>query len=276
MDNRINLDTYAGQVFFSVVRIESKKNGESEPATGFIVSEKINEKSHMPLIITNKHVIEEADEVIFSFVKSDKQKPILGEEIKFKLTNPKSFFLNHPDSDVDLTALPLAPILKKLEEVNQIPFYIPIPNTPLIATRDDLSNFDTIEDIIFVGYPNGIYDKTNLTPVVRKGITATPISLPFNGKSIFLIDSMIFIGSSGSPVFVYNKGIFSDGKGNTSLGSSRLVFVGVVSEFHVSNQYLSEKDMAISTLLNLGEVIGSDKVKELISFVLTKGGNARD
>ena len=160
--------------------------------------------------------------------------------------------------------------MRELQNKKQPPFFIPIPNTPLIATREDLSKFDSIEDIIFVGYPDGIYDTTNLTPIVRKGITATPISLHFNGKSIFLIDSMIFTGSSGSPVFIYNKGIFSDGSGNTSLGSHRLVFVGVVSGFHVAEEYLSERDISISTPLNLGEVIGADKIKELIKIIAEK------
>ena len=270
MVNEISLNTYAGKIIFSVVRIESKKDGKGNPATGFIVSKKINESSYMPLIITNKHVIEEADEVIFSFIKSENQKPVLGKEVKFRLTNPKSFFYDHPDSAVDLTALPFAPILNKLKELNEIPFYIPIPNTPIIATKEDLSNFDAIEDIIFVGYPDGIYDKVNLTPVVRKGITATPISLLFNGESTFLIDSMIFTGSSGSPVFIYNKGIFSDHKGNLSLGSHRLVLVGIISGFFNSEEYIQKMDISIHTPLNLGEVVRSDKIKELIELIDSK------
>lgn len=270
MENEVNLNTFAGKIIFSVVRIESLKDGKSEPATGFIVSEKIDDNISIPIIITNKHVIEEADEIRFYFIKSDEGKPILGKGVEIKMKNPKTQFFNHPDESVDLTALPIAPLLRGLEKKKNLPFYIPIPNTPLIATRDDLSKFDAIEDIIFIGYPNGIYDTTNLTPVVRKGITATPISLLFEGKSSFLIDSAIFTGSSGSPVFVYNNGIFSDGKGNFSLGGQRLVFAGVISEFHVSNDYLEEKDMSISTPLNLGEVIGADKVKELIKFIVDK------
>ena len=128
---------------------------------------------------------------------------------------------------------------------------------------------DVIEDIIFVGYPNGIYDTLNLTPLVRKGITATPIGLFFKGKPAFLVDSMVFTGSSGSPVFIYNKGIYSDISGNTSIGS-RLILVGVISDFHTSNEYLEKRDIAISTHLNLGEVIGADKIKELIKIIADK------
>jgi len=186
------------------------------------------------------------------------------------MQNPKAYFFNHPNKDIDLTAFPIAPLLKFLEKKKKLPFYIPIPNTPIIATREDLSKFDVIEDIIFVGYPNGIFDTTNLTPIVRKGITATLISLFFKGKSAFLIDAMTFTGSSGSPVFVYNKGVYSDQKGNISLGGHRLVLVGIISSFHISNEYLEERDTAISTPLNLGEVIGADKIRELIKIIVEK------
>lgn len=268
MTNEINLDTFAGKIIFSVVRIESIKDGESEPATGFIVSEEIEKNASVPILITNKHVIEKADKIIFYFIKSDGKKPILGKKVRIVMENPKSHFISHPNKDIDLVAFPIAPLLRRLKKPDYYPFYIPIP-TSIIATREDLSKFDVIEEIIFIGYPNGIYDTVNLTPLVRKGITATPLSLFFKGKPTFLIDSMAFTGSSGSPVFIYNKGMYSDISGNTSIGS-RLVFVGVVSEFHVSEEYLSERDISISTPLNLGEVVGSDKVKELIKVVVDK------
>src|SRR3989344_2809768 len=111
MAKEINLNTYAGKILFSVVRIDSRKKGKGEPATGFIVSEKIDETSTIPLLITNKHVIDGADEITISFIKSDGQKPILGQEIKCILKNPKNYFFNHPDTEVDLTTLPLAPLL---------------------------------------------------------------------------------------------------------------------------------------------------------------------
>jgi hypothetical protein len=273
MTNKINLDTFAGKIVFSVVRIESMKEGAIEPATGFIVQEKINTEVSVPIIITNKHVIENADKIAFYFIKSDGKEPSLGKGIRIYLENPKEHFINHPDEGVDLTALPIASLLNGLKtKTKDFPFYIPIPNTPIIATKEDLSKFDAIEDIIFIGYPDGKYDKSNLTPIVRRGITATPISLLFDGKPSFLIDSTIFTGSSGSPVFVYNNGLVPDGRGNFSVGM-RLVFVGVISAFHNSVEYLDGGDKAISTPLNLGEVISSDKVKELIQLIVDKGKN---
>ena len=40
-------------------------------------------------------------------------------------------------------------------------------------------------------------------PILRRGTTATPIALNFEGRPEFLIDAAVYPGSSGSPVFVY-------------------------------------------------------------------------
>ena len=46
-----------------------------------------------------------------------------------------------------------------------------------------------------------MFDKTNYTPILRVGTTATPLQLDWESKPVFLIDASVFPGSSGSPVF---------------------------------------------------------------------------
>jgi hypothetical protein len=72
-------------------------------------------------------------------------------------------------------------------------------------------------------------------PVVRRGITATPAYLEFEGKKQFLVDAPIYHGSSGSPVFLFNRGAWMDERrGNIAL-SLRLKFLGVVYGAEMQN-----------------------------------------
>lgn len=120
-----------------------------------------------------------------------------------------------------------------------------------------------------------------MIPIVRKGITATPFSVDFEGEPIFLIDGSIFPGSSGSPVFLYDRGSYSP-KGKVLIAGSRIFFLGVVTSCYIinGNNQIESVDVPIKTepiiitsqLINLGRVIKSKAVKELIEYILKKEG----
>jgi hypothetical protein len=93
-----------------------------------------------------------------------------------------------------------------------------------------LKGLDAVEEVLFIGYPCGIWDARNLLPIVRRGITATPIYIDFSGRKQFLIDASVFPGSSGSPVFIYNAGIYWDKKSGSTVVGHRLFFLGILSE----------------------------------------------
>jgi len=99
----------------------------------------------------------------------------------------------------------------------------------LIPTQDEIDELDAVEDVIFVGYPNGIWDSENNLPVTRRGITATPIAIDYRNEPKFLIDASVFPGSSGSPVFLYNNtGTFAM-KGKGTVFGGRIMFLGLVA-----------------------------------------------
>ena len=52
--------------------------------------------------------------------------------------------------------------------------------------------------------------------------------MDFENTPCFLIDASVFGGSSGSPVFVLNQGIYHSKSGTTHI-ASRCLFVGVVA-----------------------------------------------
>ncbi|HFG6905407.1 hypothetical protein R4641_15855 [Acinetobacter baumannii] len=93
-------------------------------------------------------------------------------------------------------------------------------SSTFIPNDEAITKLDAIEDILFVGYPNGIWDKVNLLPIFRKGITATPLQIDYEGEPKFLVDASVFGGSSGSPVFVHSKKVD---------GISEFLLVGIIA-----------------------------------------------
>ena len=73
----------------------------------------------------------------------------------------------------------------------------------LIPNTKTINQLTAIEDVIMIGYPEGIIEPTKLYPIVRKGITASPYQIDFNNKKDFLTDIFAIGGSSGSPVILY-------------------------------------------------------------------------
>ena len=84
----------------------------------------------------------------------------------------------------------------------------------------------SIEDILMIGYPDGMSDSKNNLPIVRRGITATDYKIDYEGEKEFLIDASIFKGSSGSPILICNIGSFNNADGELCLGN-RIIFLGI-------------------------------------------------
>ena len=73
-----------------------------------------------------------------------------------------------------------------------------------------------------------ISDQTHSLPVARKGITATPAAVDYEGRPAFLVDASVYPGSRGSPVFIYNTDGWTNGSGHLAAGS-RVMFSGVLA-----------------------------------------------
>ena len=116
---------------------------------------------------------------------------------------------------------------------------------------------------------------------MRRGTTATPISIDFQGLKQFLIDASVFPGSSGSPVFILNIGMYTNKDGTTNV-SSRLLFLGTVAsvffkqdvnEIKMITQPVVDRPVAISKqMIDLGIVFKAETVVETIQSFLSKNG----
>lgn len=133
----------------------------------------------------------------------------------------------HPDPAVDLTIMPCAGLLTELSKQGKKVFLITL-DPSLVPSDAELADLTSLEDLLVVGYPDGIIDRAHNIPVFRRGITATPAYIDFNNAKEFLIDAAIFPGSSGLPVLLFNQGPWVNRKGDTMIGTVRVKLLGIV------------------------------------------------
>lgn len=261
------------QLAHSTVRIETTTAGGNGSGTGFFYRFANKGDTHVPAIVTNKHVVNGA--IRGQFVLTEKNsngEPVVGKYHEFGFDNFQSQWIHHPDPNIDLCAMPIAPILNQAQERNQSFFYVSLDKS-LLLTREELNELVLMEDVVMVGYPNGIWDQTNNMPIFRKGITATHPNLNWNGKPEFLIDAACFPGSSGSPVFLFNQGGYSTKSGGMVIGPSRVKLLGVLyagpqhtvsGEIRVVQVSTQNIPVPVSTIPNnLGNVIKASQLEAL-------------
>jgi V8-like Glu-specific endopeptidase len=256
----MNLNDINTQIIFTTVPIwVEKKDNVTVTGTGFFYQKKINDNTSIPFIVTNAHVVNDAKKGLISLIKRKGDEPVLSDKITAEV--PGEVLTKYVDNENDLAIFPIGPILNQLTQ-NNINIFFRSIDPSLIPAEDAISSLSAVEEITFIGYPSGIYDRKNNTPIVRKGITATPLWNDFDGKRIFLIDAGVYPGSSGSPVLIINNGFYSHGGGITI--GSRIFFLGVISKTMQRSEELS------NVYLGLGEVIKSSVLKEFVDKITDK------
>ncbi len=260
----------AEQLAHSTVRIECDLLGSGlGTGTGFFYSLNKKEDQHVPVIITNKHVIEGASKGRFILTLQDSDGgPKVGANHRFEIDNFQSFWRSHPDMSVDLCAMPLAPLLRLAEQQGKQFFYVTFDKS-LIPTTSEINDMMGMEKITMVGYPNGLWDRVNNLPIFRRGVLASDYKRDWNGKKEFLIDAACFPGSSGSPVMLFDIGSYQSKKGNF-FGSSRIKLLGVLyagpqhtveGEIKIVMVPTQQKAVAIAEIPNnLGIIIKSERL----------------
>ena len=147
----------------------------------------------------------------------------------------------------------------------------------LIPSEDTLRKLDALEEVVFIGFPVGIWDSTNFLPIIRRGTTATPVYVDFQGKKQFLIDASVFPGSSGSPVFLYDRGLHQERTGGVVIGG-RLLFLGAISDVFIHQDTNEIKMLSVPTrnvpvvtsrqMVDLGRVFKASVIIETIETAL--------
>ena len=247
-------------------------DGSIGTGTGFFFKCLDEAEQHVPVIATNKHVIANAIEGRFHLtLRANDGSPLTGQHIKIGLDNFEQRWIAHPDPNVDLCVLPINPLLKEADATGRHFFFITLDKS-LIPTQQELEELGALEDVIMIGYPNGIWDAINNMPIVRRGVTATHPNINYEGRSEFMIDAACFPGSSGSPVLLYNQGSWATREGGLVAGT-RVKLLGLLyagpqhtaeGEVRIVNVPTQQRTIALSTIPNnLGLVIKSSRLLEM-------------
>jgi hypothetical protein len=267
----------AERLMYSTVRITAQNGAAVSRGTGFFYNFPLKEQGQVvPAIITNKHVVRGSNSQNFLLNVHDPNKNEKAPSGTFNVNLQATLgsgWTEHPDPNVDLCALPIGQIQKLVPPPHQ-PFYVALDS---VTSDEDLKKLDAVEDVLMIGYPNGLWDHVNNLPLIRRGITASHPGMDHHiegqsGPGVTVIDMACFPGSSGSPVFVYNHGTIPDKSGNVGLGS-RAVFLGVLfsgpvwqQDGNIVAKNIPTKSVPvaeISTMINLGYVI---KPREVVAL----------
>lgn len=274
--------TPAETLMHTTVRLEcTLRDGRIVTGTGFFFSFKVDGNTHAPVIVTNKHVINNSKVGTFVLTKSnDKGEPVLGSTERVVLDNFESHWVKHPDKNVDLAIFPIAPLCHQAE-AKGIKFFAPPIGEALLPSAAQLADLTGIDNITMIGYPDGIWDEKNNMPIVRRGITATNPKYDYNGLPIFVIDCACFPGSSGSPVLIFDQGGYLDAKGGLILGSGRVILLGVLfagpqhtveGEIQTIEVPLAQVPISLSKIPNnLGFVVKSSKIADFRKMLIPNG-----
>lgn len=221
--------------------------------TGFFFAFDYNKgtekECYTPLLITNRHVLEDASYVEIKITRGAGGKPSVGDTLSLSFDHAERLTIFHPNPSVDLAAIMIGPIMQKYHESLFVPYLSPTE----IANEDEMKDINVMHDVIMIGYPDGISDTTNHMPIFRKGITATRPDLDYNGEKVFLIDASCFPGSSGSPIIAYDNGAILSSSGIVSFGR-KMRLIGIQSKVFLHDSNGNIVPMKVPTQTSLGVV----------------------
>lgn len=274
----MQVQTMIEQLLFSTVRITTTAAGQSGSGTGFFLAEERPEGGTAVLLVTNKHVIAGADQVTLHLIAAGPANtPALGSELT--MTCSPQQFTGHTDPEIDIAMIGVGGALQQFADAGTPAFFRSV--TPsMCATKVTLEDYEPIEPVTFIGYPNGLYDSASLLPIVRQGFAATAMNIDYQAKPVFLIDASVFPGSSGSPVFLVPRPSMPDKRGNITIGGPAKppVLLGIVAAVHQrqvpvilasANQGLP----VVNELIDLGIVYKASAIHELARQLISVGAS---
>jgi ribosomal protein L35AE/L33A len=253
------------QLVHSTVRIEcedAQKNTSSGSGYIFLFCEKDGQS--FPCVVTNKHVVRGAVRATFHLTLKDEQgNAKLGSHEPVTLDSVQQYCINHPNQNIDLVAFPIGPILNKATQDGRAYHFVPL-GRDVVATKELLESLPPMEEIVMIGYPNGLWDRAHNLPIIRKGITATHPKLQLNGKREFLIDAACFPGSSGSPVFLANIGSYVSPEGALCAGT-RIALLGTL---YAGPQHTTTGDVIVVDVPTVAKPIAVGSIPNNLGYVI--------
>lgn len=259
----------------------TRADGGTHSGTGFLIGYDQGDGGSKIFCVTNRHVLEGAVKCNIPVTRADSSgNPLYGQTVDVSVADIAQTTLFHPNPTVDLAAFPFHGLMNQLQDQGFTPFLKGI-NRKELPDEAFFSNIGLASDVVMIGYPNGLWDEKNNMPILRRGITATSPSLDFNGHKQFAIDCACFPGSSGSPVFLFQRNGFTDENGNHIIGGNRILLIGILfagPQFTVGGEIVPKTiptsmslEVRSMTMMHLGYCIKSTEVFWLDAIVASDG-----
>lgn len=224
-------ETLTEKLFFTTCYLRAASTEMRWTGTGFFYQVETT-RGAATFLVTNKHVLGTANRVDFLMIGADSAgAPQVGRPVEVTLTIGPEDWFGHADPSVDVAIMPFWPVLAQMKERGSSPFLISVTPDLCLGSASPPLETDALETVTFFGYPQGLFDSANFLPIARRGTTATPIEVDYEGRPAFLIDASVFPGSSGSPVFLADIGMYRSRAGDTHIGS-RIGCLGVLAAVH--------------------------------------------
>ncbi len=263
------MDSIQEQLLFTTLRIEcfDSSNRLYSIGTGFLLQRPVDKDKCKIYLVTNKHVLKDAEAIRVTFTKNRDESPDIGNTLSIPISDSNKYIAMHPNPKVDVAVLECTGLFNLF--LGQL--YFKAVSYDMLAdfTEPELS---VAENVYFVGYPDNRYDKTNNLPLIRTGLISSHPKLDYNGDPVFIIDAQVFPGSSGSPVYIdltYEN--FKNGQ--IAIGNKKIRLLGIVAQTMVRNNQLQAVPTgtayATQEVLGLGIVFKSTTIKELIDSMPT-------
>ena len=262
------------QLTFITVQITARDDaGNESVGTGFFYSEPYVEGHSLTVVITNKHVIENT---VSGRIRVHQRRDAVSKAIPPESSRTVRFdpdwssrWFMHPDPNIDLSAMPIGDVSARLAESGAKLFQVAF-GPQHIPSDEDIKSLNSVEDILMVGYPIGLWDEAHNRPLIRRGITASDPAIDFNGAPEFVIDVACFPGSSGSPVVRSNGNPPGAGTGGHLLG---VLYAGPIwtAEGRIEVRKIPTRVSLVSVtevMVHLGNVIKAREIRTLIDALV--------
>jgi len=226
-----------------------------------------------PILITNRHVVEGYQQINLHLTASrddNGRQTINPRNLHFPDLPSITYF--HSNPAIDLAVILLGPILNLGVNDGSLINLSGVAEDVFVTPQLE-EQLTFLENVIVVGFPQGLWDTQNNLPLFRRGITASPCMMDYEQEPNFLIDCAIYPGSSGSPVFLYNHPTYV--ANNQIQFGTQLAFLGVVARTIVFNAAGQPVEQAVPTAVDgavvsripssLGIVVKAREVRQLLA-----------
>ena len=273
MVNYNNLGLSEVLMYNTVKLICKDKRGEGYYGTGFIFKYFRTEKDSVPVIVSNKHILEDTTDIMLTLHRSNNDNipiPETRSVITIHLEPDLKYFLHHPDKNIDLSIFPFGKLIEYELYDGRRPYYSGFDQTT-IPTEEEWQNLHVFEDVLSIGYPLGMMDEMNNFPIFIKGHTATHPNINYNFTETFLINSNNYSGSSGSPIILLNNNFYEKSRNRDGLYSGvkllgilysgfEIKFNGEIIENSIENIYNFDNKISLPT--QICKILRSTKLND--------------